>query len=66
MRRMVKGAEYCFRHEPAKRLVYLGRQGNWHQFRWPENTDPRFEPVWCELLDEDLRLIEALEGEQGG
>jgi hypothetical protein len=40
------------------RLIYLGRNwvgnGHWHQFK--KIGDPR--AVWCELLDEDLHMLE--------
>ena len=42
----------------TERLIYLGNNwsgnGYWHQFK--KIDDPR--PVWCEVLDSDLRMIE--------
>ena len=40
------------------RLIYLGKKGAWHQFK--KIGDPR--TVWCEVLDEDLRMIEETKG----
>lgn len=37
-----------------ERMVYLGKKGHWHQFS--KIGDPR--PVWCEVLDRDLSMIE--------
>ena len=40
--------------DPFTKLEYVGKAGHWHQF---EKVD---EPgkVWCEVLTEDLRLLE--------
>lgn len=37
-----------------ERLVYLGKEGVWHQFALVE------EPwkVWCEVLEQDLNMLE--------
>lgn len=54
---MKVGSRYNWVNQPD-RLIYLGRNwsgnGYWHQFS--KIGDPR--PVWCEVLDEDLRMIE--------
>ena len=47
-----RGKEYNFKNQP-ERLRYIGKWNNWHQF---EKIGT--EGVWCELLDEDLRMIE--------
>lgn len=50
---MKVAGEYNWRGQP-ERLIYLGRQRAWHQFK--KIGDPR--PVWCEVLTEDLHMIE--------
>lgn len=47
------GNYYNWKYQP-ERLVYLGKNGMWHQFA--ERSKPR--DVWCECLDSDLELIE--------
>ena len=37
-----------------ERLFYIGKQGSWHQFVKVEKPSE----VWCEVLDEDLHMIE--------
>lgn len=54
---MVIGGNYNWKHAPQDKLVYIGKKGLWHQFR--KIGDPR--EVWCEVLDEDLHLIEETE-----
>lgn len=44
---------YNWKHQPD-RLVYLGKHRGWHQFS--KIGDSR--PVWCEVLDEDLHMLE--------
>lgn len=51
--KFVVGGKYNWRNQPD-RLIYLGKKGAWHQFK--KIGDPR--EVWCEVLDEDLRMIE--------
>ena len=50
---------YNWKHDPATRLIYLGRNwsgnGYWHQFALADDASRK---VWCEVLDGDLRLIE--------
>lgn len=48
------GGAYKWRYQPD-RLIYLGKKGSWHQFS--KIGDPR--DVWCEVLDSDLKSIEA-------
>jgi hypothetical protein len=50
---MKRGGRYNWKGQP-ERLVYLGKKGFWHQFR--KIGDPR--PVWCEVLDENLHMLE--------
>ena len=52
------GGRYHWKHQKYDRLVYVGQKGVWHQF---EKVDLRGE-VWCEVLDEHLRLMEVSEG----
>jgi hypothetical protein len=47
------GGHYNWRYQNDK-LIYLGKKGSWHQFK--KIGDPR--AVWCEVLDEDLELLE--------
>ena len=47
------GKFYNWKNQP-ERLVYLGRAGAWHQFALVEKPDV----VWCEVLSEDLRMLE--------
>ena len=51
---LVRAERYNWKHQPDK-LIYIGKKGLWHQFE--KIGDPR--PVWCEVLDSDLRFIEA-------
>lgn len=48
------GGHYNWIGQP-ERLVYLGKKGCWHQFRLAR--DPAWK-VWCEVLTEDLRMLE--------
>lgn len=50
---MKVGNRYNWKHQPDQ-LIYLGKKGSWHQFK--KIGDPR--AVWCEVLDEDLHMIE--------
>lgn len=52
---MKLGARYNWINQPD-RLVYIGvsKNGYWHCFR--KIGDER--PVWCEVLDADLCMIE--------
>jgi len=52
---------YRFIHTPEPKLIYVGKENGWHQFVKAE--DGRFGNVWSELLDDDLELIEEVEGE---
>lgn len=45
---------YNWRSQP-ERLVYIGKKGNWHQFIKVGSLSGG---VWCEILDEDLHMIE--------
>jgi hypothetical protein len=55
------GGHYNWKHEPKDQLIYLGKTHGWHQFR--KIGDPR--SVWCEVLAEDLHMIEETK-QQGG
>lgn len=52
---LVRGNQYKFKYQ-SHVLTYLGKEGHWHQFS--KEGDPR--PVWSELLDTDLELIEEI------
>lgn len=47
------GGKYNWKNQ-RERLVYLGKNGVWHQFALIEKP---YE-VWCEVLSEDLRMLE--------
>ena len=51
------GGKYNWKSQ-SDRLIYLGRNwsgnGYWNQFK--KIGDPR--PVWCEVLDSDLHMLE--------
>ena len=51
---MVKGNTYKFTHDDQE-LVYIHKEGNWHQFRKAGEVK-----VWCELMDTDLHMIELV------
>jgi len=48
------GSAYNWINQP-ERLIYMGKKGVWHQFR--RTKDPEWK-VWCEILTEDLHMIE--------
>lgn len=52
------GEQYKF-HSQSEILIYLGKNyssnGYWHQFRKVGESI-----VWCELLDDDLCLLEKV------
>ena len=52
------GNKYKFTNDGSKPLVYIGKEGNWHQFEEEENQGV----VWSELLDSDLWMIEEIKG----
>lgn len=47
------GDRYNWKNQP-ERLVYMGRNGVWHQFAKVESP----EEVWCEVLTSDLHMLE--------
>lgn len=51
--KLVIGGKYNWKTQP-ERLVYLGKEGLWNQFAKIEYP----EGVWCEVLDEDLHMLE--------
>ena len=55
---MKLGGKYNWINQP-ERLVYLGKNFSggrcWHQFAKVEDVE---EVVWCELLDNELSLME--------
>lgn len=55
---MKVGGRYNWKYQ-KERLIYVGKERCWHRFKMV--GDPR--PVWCEVLDEDLHMIEETTGE---
>ncbi len=53
--KLVIGNKYKWKHE-SKTLVYIGKNGNWHQFSLFNTNE-----LWCEVLDSDLHLMEEVE-----
>ncbi len=51
--KLIKGGKYNWKNRP-ERLIYLGKKGKWNQFAKEHN----FYIVWCEVLDEDLHMME--------
>ncbi len=49
---MVVGGLYNWKNQP-ERLVYMGKEDAWHQFRKTDSYD-----VWCEVRDEGLHMLE--------
>lgn len=47
------GGKYNWINQP-ERLVYIGKQGAWHQFAKVDKPDV----IWCEVLTDDLSMIE--------
>ena len=47
------GGKYNWAASP-ERLIYLGKQGSWHQFALVESP----ESVWCEVLPSDMQMLE--------
>ena len=39
-----------------EKLIYRGKVGNWHQFVLIHKPNK----VWCEVLDNDLHMLEKL------
>lgn len=50
--KLIVGNKYKWKHEPQI-LCYIGRENGWHQFTLGGS-------VWCEVLDSDLHLMEAV------
>lgn len=57
-----RGGHYNWKNQP-ERLVYIRKRGSWHQFR---KADDRHGRVWCEVLDEDLHMLEETLNEAQG
>lgn len=51
---MKVGGLYNWKSDTGSMLVYIGKQGTWHQFALASSPGT----VWCEVLDCDLRLLE--------
>jgi len=50
---MVIGDPYNWKNQ-RERLYYMGKKGSWHQFCLTQ----RPMEVWCEVLTEDLHMLE--------
>lgn len=51
---MKLGDRYNWIGQP-ERLIYVGKEGSWHQFE--KVGEPG--KVWCEVLESDLHMLEA-------
>jgi len=51
---LLVGDKYHWTCDPETKLVYLGKKGVWHQFAKTNAPDA----VWCEVLDDDLHMLE--------
>lgn len=51
---LVIGKKYKWKHDNTI-LIYLGKNGNWNVF---DNFVTG--KIWCEVLDSDLHLMEAV------
>ena len=50
-----RGGRYNWKSQP-ERLVYLRKWDGWHQFALVGQNE-----VWCEVLPQDLRMLEETE-----
>jgi len=61
---MKRGGRYNWQYQ-EERLIYIRKRGSWHQFRLVGDKHCK---VWCEVLDEDLHMLEetteATQGEE--
>lgn len=55
------GQHWRWKCDPNTKLVYIGKKGLWHQFAKVDRPDS----AWCEVLSEDLRLLEAVQPPDG-
>jgi hypothetical protein len=46
--------KYNWKHAQEDKLIYVGREGAWYQFK--KIDDPR--PIWCEVLAQDIHMLE--------
>lgn len=53
---LIKGSQYRWRYAEQQPLIYLRRHKGWHQFRTLASPE-----VWCEVLNEDLNMMEKIE-----
>lgn len=56
----VKGNQYRWKHDKKHPLIYRGKKGAWHQFSLVSKPGD----IWCEVLSEDLRMLEAVVTEE--
>lgn len=59
-KQLVIGKKYNWINQP-ERLVYIGKNGCWHQFAKIDSM----KTVWCEVLDHDLTSMEETFAEKG-
>lgn len=52
--KLIEGNKYKWIHDD-KVVVFIGKHGCWNQFSLDGSQE-----VWCEVLDSDLRLMEAV------
>lgn len=52
---MKAGDKWNWKHDPKTQLIYLGKDGAWHQFAKVDVPNE----VWCEVLESDLHMLEA-------
>ncbi len=57
--KMLVGGKYNWKNQ-KEQLVYMGKQGNWHQFELVGKAG-----VWCEVLDDDLHMLEETQPNGG-
>lgn len=57
-----EGGKYNWKCDPVTKLVYLGKEGSWHQFA---KVDDPTEEVWCEVLDRALGMLEPTPEDPG-
>jgi hypothetical protein len=51
---MIIDGRYNWRYDKQTLLIFIGKKGSWNQFVKVDAPDV----VWCEVLDEDLHMLE--------
>lgn len=57
-----RGMRCNWKNQP-ERLIYMGKKGSWHQFARIGSQNSDSNPVWCEVLDADLHMLEETKDE---